>query len=67
MKNMDPLNDNIVVQLQSSSDGFTREIWKDGQLAVFLISFLYSKSLTIEKHASLDNTKKHFLRCSLGR
>ncbi len=31
MKNMDPLNDNIVALLQSSSDQFTREIWKDGK------------------------------------
>ena len=30
MKNMDPLNDNIVALLQASSDVFTREIWKDG-------------------------------------
>jgi hypothetical protein len=28
---MDPLNDNIVALLQSSSDQFTREIWKDGK------------------------------------
>ncbi len=32
MKNMDPLNDNIVALLQASSDTFTREIWKDGKL-----------------------------------
>ena len=31
MKNMDPLNDNIVALLQSSSDQFTRDIWKDGE------------------------------------
>jgi len=30
MKNMDPLNDNVVSLLQNSSDTFTREIWKDG-------------------------------------
>ncbi|CAF1346369.1 unnamed protein product [Adineta steineri] len=29
MKNMDPLNDNVVALLQTSSDPFTREIWKD--------------------------------------
>ncbi|CAF1027431.1 unnamed protein product [Rotaria sordida] len=28
-KNMDPLNDNVVALLQTSSDPFTREIWKD--------------------------------------
>jgi myosin protein heavy chain len=35
MKNMDPLNDNIVALLQASSDNFTREIWKDGKLEFF--------------------------------
>ena len=35
MKNMDPLNDNIVALLQASSDTFTREIWKDGKF-IFL-------------------------------
>lgn len=32
MKNMDPLNDNVVALLQTASDPFTREIWKDGKL-----------------------------------
>jgi len=32
MKNMDPLNDNVVALLQTSNDPFTREIWKDGKL-----------------------------------
>jgi len=32
MKNMDPLNDNIVALLQASSDSFTREIWKDAEI-----------------------------------
>jgi myosin protein heavy chain len=31
MKNMDPLNDNVVALLQTSNDPFTREIWKDGK------------------------------------
>ena len=35
MKNMDPLNDNIVALLQVSSDPFTRDIWKDGKLLLF--------------------------------
>jgi myosin protein heavy chain len=34
MKNMDPLNDNIVALLQASSDWFTREIWKDGKFLI---------------------------------
>ncbi|CAF3703620.1 unnamed protein product [Adineta steineri] len=32
MKNMDPLNDNVVVLLQTSNDPFTREIWKDAEI-----------------------------------
>lgn len=36
MKNMDPLNDNVVSLLQTSNDPFTREIWKDGKLYYLL-------------------------------
>jgi myosin heavy subunit len=36
MKNMDPLNDNVVALLQTSNDPFTREIWKDGKLLYFV-------------------------------
>ncbi|CAF3396041.1 unnamed protein product [Rotaria sp. Silwood1] len=32
MKNMDPLNDNVVALLQTSNDTFTREIWKDAEI-----------------------------------
>ncbi|CAF4624137.1 unnamed protein product [Rotaria socialis] len=32
MKNMDPLNDNVVALLQVSNDQFTREIWKDAEI-----------------------------------
>ncbi|CAM4789251.1 unnamed protein product [Rotaria magnacalcarata] len=32
MKNMDPLNDNVVALLQTSNDVFTREIWKDAEI-----------------------------------
>lgn len=32
MKNMDPLNENIVTLLQSSLDPFVVQIWKDGKL-----------------------------------
>jgi myosin protein heavy chain len=38
MKNMDPLNDNVVALLQTSNDPFTREIWKDGKF-----EYLYKK------------------------
>ena len=37
MKNMDPLNDNVVALLQTSNDPFTREIWKDGKFEYFYI------------------------------
>merc|ERR1712079_184484 len=32
MKNMDPLNENIVQYLQASQDPFVCHIWKDGKL-----------------------------------
>jgi hypothetical protein len=41
MKNMDPLNDNIVALLQVSSDPFTRDIWKDGKFLFFISIFFY--------------------------
>ena len=31
MKNMDPLNENIVQQLRASQDQFIQAIWKDGE------------------------------------
>ena len=44
MKNMDPLNDNVVALLQTSNDQFTREIWKDGKTTITdpLADALYS-------------------------
>lgn len=33
MKNMDPLNENVVQILQSSSDPFVVNIWKDAEFA----------------------------------
>lgn len=30
MKNMDPLNENVVLLLQGSQDPFVVQIWKDG-------------------------------------
>jgi myosin protein heavy chain len=39
MKNMDPLNDNVVALLQTSNDPFTREIWKDGKMIFFVFFF----------------------------
>ena len=34
MKNMDPLNENIVQQLRQSQDNFVCTIWKDGEKRV---------------------------------
>lgn len=34
MKNMDPLNDNVVSLLQASQDPFVVQIWKDGTLTL---------------------------------
>lgn len=34
MKNMDPLNENVVLLLQGSSDSFVVQIWKDGESLV---------------------------------
>lgn len=33
MKNMDPLNENVVQLLQASQDPFVLQIWKDGALS----------------------------------
>lgn len=38
MKNMDPLNENIVLLLQGSSDPFLGQIWKDGMFLPLLIA-----------------------------
>ena len=35
MKNMDPLNENIVQQLRQSQDQFVCTIWKDGEWVPF--------------------------------
>ena len=32
MKNMDPLNENVVAQLKASQDPFIMNIWKDGEI-----------------------------------
>lgn len=37
VKNMDPLNENIVSLLQASNDGFMSSLWKDGESRVLLV------------------------------
>ena len=34
MKNMDPLNDNIIALLQNSSDPFVGQLWKDSGISI---------------------------------
>lgn len=40
MKNMDPLNENVVSLLQGSSDQFVGTIWKDGKYLITVIACL---------------------------
>ena len=37
IKNMDPLNENVVSLLQASNDSFMQGIWKDGEIFYFLL------------------------------
>lgn len=37
MKNMDPLNENVVALFQNSSDPFVVSIWKDGKLILSVL------------------------------
>lgn len=49
MKNMDPLNENIVSLLQQSTDPFVVQIWKDGKwwsLSLFSRPFLTQNFLS---------------------
>ena len=45
LKNMDPLNENVVSLLQSSSDDFLRTIWKDGMTINIGAIIKYNKKL----------------------
>jgi len=49
MKNMDPLNENIVQQLRASQDPFVVGIWKDGKLyyPFFSVFSLKGKAMKI--------------------
>lgn len=40
MKNMDPLNENVVQLLQNSSDPFVQQIWKDAEIVGIAIATL---------------------------
>ena len=40
LKNMDPVNENVVSLLQESANDFMRTIWKDGVLNCFVINFI---------------------------
>ena len=43
MKNMDPLNENIVQYLQASQDPFVCHIWKDGEQKISLNLTLFAQ------------------------
>lgn len=61
MKNMDPLNDNIVALLQASSDAFTREIWKDGKKVTWAFETIFlsmSLSNLIKQTLSINDFDK---------
>lgn len=49
MKNMDPLNDNVIYLLQSSSDLFIKELWKNGRFFSIRLIYNYSNALYIVK------------------
>ena len=44
MKNMDPLNENVVSILQASTDPFVSAIWKDGENLTISLSHLGENS-----------------------
>lgn len=65
MKNMDPLNENVVGLLQSSGDSFVANIWKDGESFVWFSSVSLSFStcdscLVIENQFFSENSKIKF-------
>ena len=41
MKNMDPLNENVVSLFLSSADEFVRNLWKDGMLKKKVFRYIY--------------------------
>ena len=46
MKNMDPLNDNIISLLQNSSDNFVSLLWKDSGMVTLSLNGSENHSLT---------------------
>jgi myosin protein heavy chain len=78
MKNMDPLNDNIVTLLQSSTDEFVKAIWKDAEIVGMgatsggaqatrkgmfrTVGQLYKEQLN-KLMLTLNNTNPNFVRC----
>ncbi|XP_044734000.1 myosin heavy chain, non-muscle isoform X1 [Chrysoperla carnea] len=68
VKNMDPLNENVVSLLQNSSDPFVVHIWKDSEIVgrakgMFrTVSALYKGQLA-NLMDTLRNTNPNFVRC----
>uniref|UniRef100_T1GTH2 Myosin motor domain-containing protein n=1 Tax=Megaselia scalaris TaxID=36166 RepID=T1GTH2_MEGSC len=64
MKNMDPLNENVVSLLQASQDPFVVNIWKDAEIVGMFrtVSHLYKEQLA-KLMDTLRNTNPNFVRC----
>ena len=61
LKNMDPLNENVVSLLQDSANDFMRTIWKDGMLGIdyqILLLFLH--------HCPSYGMRGHYIFASLS-
>jgi myosin protein heavy chain len=57
MKNMDLLNDSIVALLQSSSDQFTRDIWKDGEFQHDTKHYTYLNKTFNDQHMMISHNE----------
>ncbi|VDN06059.1 unnamed protein product [Thelazia callipaeda] len=62
MKNMDPLNENVVALFQNSSDAFVVNIWKDGKATVVFAEFAGICASEYSETAFGVRTKKGMFR-----
>ena len=53
MKNMDPLNENIVQYLQASQDPFVCHIWKDGECTIYFLSSSLNMHFMLHLHLNI--------------
>lgn len=63
MKNMDPLNDNVVDLLKASNDSFTRDIWEDGKSQAL---FLYQQRKTRKRLTIFSGNRKSISNTTIG-